>query len=45
MAAVGVNNLYLMPFQTFAAPEEEIRAFRDRVFPRLSADGYLAAGV
>ena len=42
MARVGVTNLYLMPFQTFEAPEEEIQAFRDQVFPRLRADGYLA---
>ena len=41
MARAGVTNLYLMPFQTFAAPEEEIQAFRDHIFPRLQADGYL----
>jgi hypothetical protein len=34
-----VRNLYLMPFQTFAAPEQEVRAFRDAVFPRLRAAG------
>jgi hypothetical protein len=30
-----------MPLQTFVGPEEEIRAFRDVVFPRLRAEGYL----
>jgi len=39
MAALGVENLYLMPFQTFVGPEPEVRAFRDVVFPRLSAAG------
>jgi len=39
MSGRGVQNLYLMPFQTFAAPEQEIRAFRDVVFPRLHAAG------
>ena len=37
MNTLGVQNLYLMGFQTFAAPEQEIRAFRDVVFPRLRA--------
>ena len=37
MTKLGVRNLYLMPFQTFAAPETEIAAFRDVVFPRLRA--------
>ena len=37
MATLGVRNLYLMPFQTFAPPEPEIAAFRDVVFPRLGA--------
>ena len=45
MARVGVTNLYLMPFQTFAAPREEIDAFRDQVFPRLRADGYVTSAV
>ncbi len=40
MSAVGVNNLYLMGFETFAGPEELIRRCRDEVFPRLSAAGY-----
>ena len=41
MTRVGVTNLYLMPLQTFVGPEQEIRAFRDVVFPRLRAEGYL----
>jgi 5,10-methylenetetrahydromethanopterin reductase len=44
MTALGVRNLYLMPFQTFAPPEREVRAFRDVVFPRLHAAGLRAAG-
>ena len=39
MTTLGVCNLYLMPFQTFAPPEEEIRAFRDVVFPHLHTAG------
>ena len=39
MTKLGVRNLYLMPFQTFVGPEQEVRAFRDAVFPRLSAAG------
>jgi hypothetical protein len=39
MTKHGVQNLYLMGFQTFAAPEPEVRAFRDVVFPRLRAAG------
>jgi 5,10-methylenetetrahydromethanopterin reductase len=39
MAKLGVRNLYLMPFQTFVGPEQEIAAFRDVVFPRLRAAG------
>jgi 5,10-methylenetetrahydromethanopterin reductase len=39
MTALGVRNLYLMPFQTFAPPRAEVRAFRDVVFPRLAASG------
>ena len=39
MTKLGVRNLYLMPFQTFAAPEPEVRAFRDVVFPHLHAAG------
>lgn len=41
MTRVGVTNLYLMPLQTFVGPEQDIRAFRDVVFPRLQAEGYL----
>jgi 5,10-methylenetetrahydromethanopterin reductase len=37
MAKLGARNLYLMPLQTFAGPEAEVRAFRDVVFPRLRA--------
>jgi 5,10-methylenetetrahydromethanopterin reductase len=39
MTGYGVRNLYLMPFQTFAPPEAEVRGFRDTVFPRLRAAG------
>lgn len=39
MAKLGARSLYLMPFQTFVGPEEEVRAFRDAVFPRLRAAG------
>jgi 5,10-methylenetetrahydromethanopterin reductase len=39
MTKLGVRNVYLMGFQTFAPPEQEIRAFRDVVFPRLRAAG------
>src|SRR5262245_23473921 len=39
MTRLGVRNLYLMPFQTFASPEPEVRAFGDVVFPRLRAAG------
>ncbi len=39
MTKLGVQNLYLMPLQTFAPPEPEIAAFRDVVFPRLAAAG------
>jgi hypothetical protein len=41
MTRVDVTNLYLMPLQTFVGPEQEIHAFRDVVFPRLRAEGYL----
>lgn len=39
MTKLGVRNLYLMPFQTFAPPEPEVAAFRDHVFPRLKTKG------
>jgi 5,10-methylenetetrahydromethanopterin reductase len=40
MTKAGVTKLYLMPFQTFVGPHQEIAAFRDVVFPRLRAAGY-----
>jgi 5,10-methylenetetrahydromethanopterin reductase len=40
MTRAGATNLYLMPFQTFVGPEQEIRAFREVVFPALQAAGY-----
>ena len=40
MADIGVNKLYLMGLQTFAGPQQEVAAFRDRVFPMLAAQGY-----
>src|SRR5215510_837858 len=43
MAKLGVRNLYLMPFQTFASPEPDVRAFGDVVFPHLRAAGLRAA--
>ena len=39
MHALGVGNVYVMGFQTFAPPDDEIRGFRDVVFPRLHAAG------
>ncbi len=39
MTKLGARNLYLMPLQTFVAPEAEVRAFRDVIFPRLHAAG------
>ena len=39
MTKLGARNLYLMPFQTFAEPESELRSFRDVVFPHLHAAG------
>ncbi len=35
----GVKSLYIMPLQTFVGPEQEIRTFRDAVFPRLKTAG------
>jgi 5,10-methylenetetrahydromethanopterin reductase len=40
MADIGVTKLYLMSFQTFVGPQQEVAAFRDRVFPILGAQGY-----
>jgi len=42
MSRLGVRNLYLMPFQTFVGPDQELEAFRDVVFPRLEAAGLRA---
>jgi len=39
MTKLGVRNLYLMAFQTFTPPEQEVRVFRDVVFPRLQSAG------
>ena len=39
MQKFGVTNIYVMGFQTFAPPEQEIRGFRDVIFPRLRAAG------
>jgi 5,10-methylenetetrahydromethanopterin reductase len=43
MTKLGVRNLYLMPFQTFAPPEPEVAAFRDVIFPRLHRAGLRAS--
>jgi hypothetical protein len=40
MAPAGVTNLFVQAFQTFVGPAQEMRAFRDEVFPRLTAAGY-----
>src|SRR6266705_2681685 len=40
MTAAGVTKLYVQAFQTFVGPEQEMRTFRDAVFPRLKAAGY-----
>jgi 5,10-methylenetetrahydromethanopterin reductase len=40
MTKVGVDNLYVQAFQTFVGPEQEMRTFRDEVFPRLNTMGY-----
>lgn len=39
MTKLGVQNLYLMPLQTFTPPASEVRAFGSVVFPRLRALG------
>ena len=39
LTAAGVKRLYIMPLQTFVGPEQEIRTFRDAVFPELKAAG------
>jgi 5,10-methylenetetrahydromethanopterin reductase len=40
MTPAGITNLYIQAFQTFVGPEQEMRTFRDEVFPRLKAAGY-----
>src|SRR5712691_11806073 len=40
MTGAGIRSLYVMAFQTFVGPEQEIRTFRDEVFPRLKTAGY-----
>ncbi len=40
MANLGVTKLYLMSFQTFVGPQQEVATFRDLVFPVLKAQGY-----
>jgi 5,10-methylenetetrahydromethanopterin reductase len=45
MSKLGVQNLYLMPFQTFTPPDQELCAFRDVVFPRLRAAGLRSEGL
>ena len=40
MTKAGVTNLYVQAFQTFVGPEQEMRTFRDEVFPRLKSAGY-----
>ena len=40
MTKAGVTKLYVMPFQTFTAPEEEIKAFREVVLPTLNMQGF-----
>src|SRR5438128_7260632 len=40
MTAAGATKLYVQAFQTFVGPEQEMRTFRDEVFPRLKAAGY-----
>jgi 5,10-methylenetetrahydromethanopterin reductase len=39
MNRLGVRDIYLMGFETFAPPEKELKAFREVVFPRLHAAG------
>ena len=35
VAHAGVHKLYIMPFQTFAPPRQELEAFRTVILPRL----------
>jgi alkanesulfonate monooxygenase SsuD/methylene tetrahydromethanopterin reductase-like flavin-dependent oxidoreductase (luciferase family) len=39
LTRLGVQNLYLMPLETFTLPVRELAAFHDVVFPRLAAAG------
>ncbi len=39
MATAGATDLFTQAFQTFIGPQQELRAFRDEVFPRLKAAG------
>jgi hypothetical protein len=40
MTKAGATKLYIMPFQTFTAPEEDIKAFRDVIIPTLHSQGF-----
>jgi 5,10-methylenetetrahydromethanopterin reductase len=40
MAQVGVTKLYVMTFQTFVGPQQEVAAFRDTILPMLRAQGW-----
>ncbi len=40
MTRVGITKLYLMSFQTFVGPQQEVTAHREVIFPRLRAEGY-----
>jgi 5,10-methylenetetrahydromethanopterin reductase len=40
MSRVGVTKLYVMAFQTFVGPQQEVAAFHDAVFPLLRREGY-----
>jgi 5,10-methylenetetrahydromethanopterin reductase len=39
LTGAGVKSLYIMPLQTFVGPEQEVRTFRDAVFPAMKAAG------
>jgi 5,10-methylenetetrahydromethanopterin reductase len=43
MAELGAQKLYLMGLQTFVGPQQEVAAFRERIFPALAAQGYRCA--
>jgi 5,10-methylenetetrahydromethanopterin reductase len=40
MADSGVTKLYLMGFQTFAGPQQEVTAFHETIFPVVRGQGY-----